>query len=209
LKNPVNPWSLRLILGERSADFTRHFRVPNMPDPQPNDPSSEFLGHMLKNQRSIRNYIFSLHPHAQDLDDLVQQTALTLWREFEKYDSSRDFLPWALRVAYFEVLRLRKTHSRDRLVFTDDFVELVSTEFAEEAATGPRRQALEACLARLDARSREVLLARYSERSTVKGLAVKHRVSSHRLYRLLDSARASLVACVRRQLYLTGDSPSP
>ena len=179
-----------------------------MHDPQSNDPSNQFLSHMLKNQRSIRNYIFSLHPRAQDLDDLMQQTALTLWREFEKFDSTREFLPWALRISYFEVLRLRKKQSRDRLVFSDDFIDLLATEIAEEAAAGPHRQALDVCLAKLDAKSREVLLARYSEDVTVGSLAAKHRVSVHRLYHLLDSARAFLVTCVRRQLYLAEDSPS-
>jgi RNA polymerase sigma-70 factor (ECF subfamily) len=179
-----------------------------MDDPHSNDPSNRFLSHMLKSQRSIRNYIFSLHPHAQDLDDLMQQTALTLWREFGKFDSTREFLPWALRISYFEVLRLRKKQSRDRLVFSEDFVELLSTEFAEEASSVPNRQALDACLAKLDAKSREVLLARYSEKTTVSSLAAKHRVSVHSLYHLLDSTRASLIACVRRQLHMNGDSIS-
>ncbi len=179
-----------------------------MPESPANDPSSEFLGHLLRCQRSIRNYIFSLHPHAQDLDDLVQQTALTLWSEFARFDSSREFLPWALRISYFEVLRLRKKQSRDRLVFSEELIDQLATEFAEESSPVPHQLALDTCLAKLDAKSREVLLARYTEHVTVNSLAAKQRVSVHRLYRLLDSARASLVACVRRQLYLTGDSPS-
>lgn len=177
-----------------------------MPDAPGNDPSSAFLSHMLGNQRAIRNYIFSLHPHAQDLDDLVQQTALTLWREFEKFDVRREFLPWALRVAYFEVLRLRKKKTRDRLVFSDDFIELVASESAENATTELHRQALDICLAKLDTQSREVLLARYAKDVTVCGLAEKHRMSTHRLYHLLDRARASLVACVRHQIQLNGES---
>lgn len=179
-----------------------------MHDPQFNNLSQVFLRHMLKNQRSIRNYIFSIHPHAQDLDDLIQQTALTLWREFDRYDATRDFLPWALRISYFEVLRLRKKQSRDRLVFSDDYIEQVAMEFADEPAASPHRQALELCLAKLDARSREVLLARYSTNLTVKGLAANFHVSTHKLYRMLDSARASLVTCVRRQIHLAGDMPS-
>jgi RNA polymerase sigma-70 factor (ECF subfamily) len=179
-----------------------------MDDPHSNDPSNRFLSHMLKSQRSLRNYIFSLHPRAQDLDDLMQQTALTLWREFDKFDSTREFLPWALRISYFEVLRLRKKQSRDRLVFSEDLIDQLATDAAEDASPVPHRQALDACLAKLDSKSREVLLARYSEHVTVNSLATKQRVSVHRLYRLLDSARASLVACVRRRLYLTGDSSS-
>jgi RNA polymerase sigma-70 factor (ECF subfamily) len=179
-----------------------------MPESPGSDPSSEFLGHMLRNQRSIRNYIFSLHPLAQDLDDLVQQTALTLWREFGRFDTTREFLPWALRISYFEVLRHRKKQSRDRLVFTDEFVGLMANEFAEDRTPGPHRLALDACLARLDPKSREVLLARYGGEITVGSLAGKHRVSVHHLYRLLDQARASLVTCIRRHLHLGGDSHS-
>ncbi|MCU0750449.1 MAG: sigma-70 family RNA polymerase sigma factor [Akkermansiaceae bacterium] len=180
-------------------------RMPGEPE---KDPSSEFLGHMLRSQRSIRNYIFSLHPYAQDLDDLFQQTALTLWREFEKYDATREFLPWALRISYFEVLRLRKKQSRDRLVFSEDFIELMASDCAEDPSIliGPHRHALDTCLAKLDSLSREVLMARYSENATVSSLASIHRISIHRLYRLLDSARASLVACVRRQLHSAGES---
>lgn len=163
---------------------------------------------MLRCQRSVRNYIFSLHPYAQDLDDLFQQTALTLWREFSNYDPSRDFLPWALRISYFEVLRLRKKQSRDRLVFSDDFIELLASDAAEDPAAlvGPHRHALDTCLGKLDSLSREVLMARYSENATVSSLATTHRISIHRLYRMLDSARSSLVACVRRQLHAAGES---
>jgi DNA-directed RNA polymerase specialized sigma24 family protein len=93
-----------------------------MPILPANDSSYEFLSHMQKNQRSIRNYITNIHPHSQDLDDLVQQTALTLWREFEKHDATREFLPWALRIACFEVLRLRKQRSRDRDAFNQGYL---------------------------------------------------------------------------------------
>jgi len=162
---------------------------------------------MQKSERSIRNYLFSLHPRAEDLDDLVQQTALTLWREFDNYDPTRDFLPWALRISYFEVLRLRKKQSRDRLVFSGDVVDQLADDFPEDSA-GPHRQALDACLAKLDPQSREVLLARYSAGATVSALAASRRVSVHRLYRLLDSARATLVSCIHRQIQRDADSPS-
>ena len=171
------------------------------------DPSSDFLGHMLRNQRAIRNYIYSLHPQSQDLDDLVQQTAMTLWREFANYDTTREFLPWALRVSYFEVLRLRKHRSRDRLVFSEEFLEQLADDGAEGADDQtPALQALEACLSKLDARGREVLFARYGSETTVANLAKSKDTSVHGLYRLLEQARASLVTCIRRHLHLANAS---
>jgi RNA polymerase sigma-70 factor (ECF subfamily) len=200
-KNSANIPRIPLILTE--AVTSNHPRVTSqdMNNSPSSDASTRFLGHMLKNQRSIRNYLFSLHPRAQDLDDLVQQTALTLWKGFDRYDTNRDFLPWALRVAYFEVLRMRKKQSRDRLVFSDELLDILALDTPGEPASDPARQALDDCLAKLDTPAREVLLARYSEGSTVNGLAASQRVSVHRLYRMLDSARAALVACVRRQLH--------
>jgi len=179
-----------------------------MPDAPSNDPSDRFIGHMLKNQRSIRNYLFSIHPQPQDLDDLLQQTALTLWREFDKFDATRDFLPWALRVAYFEVLRLRKQRSRDRLVFSEELMELLAEEADVAHEEGPLLIALKSCLAKLDARSREVLMSRYGSETSVANLAASKRVSVHHLYRLLDQARNSMVICMRRHLQLSGGDPS-
>ena len=49
-------------------------------------------------------------------------------------------------------------------------------------------------------------MARYGSGDTIQSLAAKHRVNAHRLYRLLDNARASLVACIRRQMHIDGDS---
>jgi RNA polymerase sigma-70 factor (ECF subfamily) len=172
----------------------------------PTDLTSEFLGHMLKAQRGIRNYLFSLHPCAQDLDDLMQQTALTLWREFERFDRTREFLPWALRIGYFEVLRLRKQRSRERLVFSDELIELLAAEDLSEAAARPERLALDACLAKLTTHDREVLLACYGKGRSVAELADRHHISIHKLYRQLDRARRLIVTCVRRHLYL-GDDP--
>jgi RNA polymerase sigma-70 factor (ECF subfamily) len=181
---------------------------PQMSIPPANDSSNEFLSHMLKSQRSIRNYIFSIHPHAQDLDDLIQQTALTLWREFEKYDTSREFLPWALRVAYFEVLRLRKHRSRDRLVFSEELLEILAEEADSASDDAPMLEAIKSCLAKLDAAHREVLLARYGSETTVSDLAARKRTKAHQLYRLLDQARSSIIICVRRHLHFSGGTPS-
>lgn len=172
-----------------------------MSSSSPPDRSTEFLGHMLKSQRAIRNYLYSLHPRADDLDDLVQQTALILWRDFDKFDSTREFLPWALRVSYFEVLRLRKKQSRERLVFSNKIIEILVGESPGENDPLPTRQALDQCLAKLDPDSRAVLMARYGgEHDSVVELAGKKGVNVHRLYRVLEKARGSVVTCIRRSL---------
>jgi RNA polymerase sigma-70 factor (ECF subfamily) len=164
----------------------------------------DFLALMLSNQQSIRNFIYSIHPDSGDLDDIMQDTAVSLWEKFDTYDRAREFLPWAMRLAYFEVLRLRKKRSRDRLVFSEQLVEVLAGEAPEAEVAEPVRQALDACLCRLDARARAVVEARYGRGTSISDLAAARNESVHRLYRMLEKVRAMLVTCVRRQLASEG-----
>lgn len=168
--------------------------------PASTEPNREFIELLLPNQRAIRNFLYSIHPQAQDLDDIMQDTCLSLWSKFETFDRSREFLPWAMRLAYFEVLRFRKNRSRDRLVFSDEMVAQLAEETVEMPGTNAVLDALTSCLGKLDESARRVLDARYSGGTSIQDLAQVRQESPHRLYRQLEKARAALVACVRSRL---------
>lgn len=170
----------------------------------PSEDNRDFLALLMPNQRSIRSFIYSIHPEAGDLDDLMQDTAISLWEKFETYDRTREFLPWAMRLAYFEVLRLRKKRSRDRLVFSDELVEALAGEATDAPSADGVRQALDACLCLLDARARDVIDARYARGTSITDLAASRKESVHRLYRLLEKVRGILIACVRQRLAAEG-----
>jgi RNA polymerase sigma-70 factor (ECF subfamily) len=176
---------------------------------EPSEPNREFIELLLPNQRALRNFIFSIHPQAQDLDDLMQETCLSLWHKFGTFDPTREFLPWANRLAYFEVLRFRKDRSRSRLVFSDQMVEQLAEEAVHPTGEDRLREALGACLGKLDDKARKVLEARYSQGASIQDLAAARNESPHRLYRILEKSRAALVACVRRQLRQQQDLPFP
>lgn len=168
------------------------------------DPASSFIPLIMSCQRELRNYIFSLHPHAEDLDDIFQETSLKLWNVFSEYDAQRPFLPWALRIAYFQVLKFRKDRSRDRLVFSDDLVELLAGEAQLETQGDVLSSVLNDCLDKLTPRARDVLLSRYSQKTNIATLAQNSRQSVHALYRLLEKSRIQVVSCMKHQLESQG-----
>jgi RNA polymerase sigma-70 factor (ECF subfamily) len=168
------------------------------------EPNRDFLAYLLPNQQAIRNFIYSIHPDAGDLDDIMQDTAVSLWEKFETFDHDRKFLPWAMRLAYFEVLRFRKKRSRDRLVFSAELVDMLAAESSDNDIAEPTRLALESCLCRLDPRSRAVIEARYGRGASISELASTRQESVHRLYRLLEKVRSMLVSCVRQKLASEG-----
>ena len=53
-----------------------------------------------ESQSVVASYIFSLVRDFHLAEDILQQVAVVLVREFEKYDPSRPFLPWTMGIAY-------------------------------------------------------------------------------------------------------------
>src|SRR3954470_21953042 len=58
-----------------------------------------FLSLFLRSEREIFRYVAALVPNVADAEDIVQQTALSLWEKFDAYDSNQPFTPWACRFA--------------------------------------------------------------------------------------------------------------
>ena len=135
----------------------------------------------------------------------MQDTATILWKKFSDYDTSRPFLPWAMRFAYFEVLKLRRKKGRNRLVFSDELMEKLADEYPiEEPLLTSRRKALDICLNRLTDTDRQLIRDRYSTGRTIQNLAASLGRAPHKLYYSLEKVRAGLMNCIEKRLIREG-----
>ncbi len=92
-----------------------------------------FIRLLGQSHRSLHLYVMSLVPNRSDAEDVLQQTNLVLWREFPQFQPGTNFAAWACRVAFNQVLAWRKRRQRDRLVFSEAFLEAVSAEVTADA----------------------------------------------------------------------------
>ena len=77
----------------------------------------QFVELFVRNQNRIYRFIMTLIPNRTDADDLFQQTSLTLWKTWARYDSRQDFVKWACGIAHNEVRNhLRKVRGRNVLL---------------------------------------------------------------------------------------------
>jgi RNA polymerase sigma-70 factor, ECF subfamily len=161
----------------------------------------EFARLLVSNDRELRRYIAMLVPRRDCVEEILQQTAAVLWEKFAEYDRKREFLPWAIRFAYFEVLNFRKNLARSRFVYSDEVLNALA-QTREEISTElqHRRLALQHCLGKLPTEDRSLPERRYSDSSTVKALADETGRTVKALYRRLDRIRESIVACVNQRL---------
>jgi RNA polymerase sigma-70 factor (ECF subfamily) len=169
--------------------------------PGPADRTEEFVRLLGQNQRRLFHYVLCLVPNRDDAEEVLQETNLVLWREFDRFQSGTNFAAWACRVAFHQVLAWRKRRQRDRLQFSDAFLEAVAAE-VEAAADHleERAEALAACVAKLPPAQRELLQMRYSENHAIETIALRAGRSAEAVYRALSRVRQALYECVNRTL---------
>ncbi|MFK7819197.1 MAG: sigma-70 family RNA polymerase sigma factor [Planctomycetaceae bacterium] len=165
------------------------------------DSGTEFVRLWTQHQNEVRRYVFMLLPRKADADDVLQETSASLWSKFAEYDSSKPFVAWAVRFARIEVLRFRQKQSREKLVFSDEVLELLcETVIGETSMLEKRRRALDGCLQKLNNDERQVLLARYASRTTIRERAEREGVSVHKLYYVVEKLRGRLLECINSTL---------
>ncbi|MEM6278742.1 MAG: sigma-70 family RNA polymerase sigma factor [Verrucomicrobiota bacterium] len=173
------------------------------------DRHDEFMMLFLENQPRIYGYIRSLLFQKADADDVMQETASVLWRKFDDFERGTQFDRWALRTAYHQVRYFRQKKAREskRLQFSDDLVELLSTDVVPILdSTEDAAAALESCLRKLAEKDRQLIALRYEEGGTNRAVARTVGKSESVVSRNLSRIYESLMRCIAMKLKL--ESPA-
>ncbi|QDU75949.1 ECF RNA polymerase sigma factor SigH [Bremerella volcania] len=176
-----------------------------MPSPPggPTTRDEEFVQLFTLNQHQIYIYLVSLVHDQNSADDIFQETMLVLWREFERFESGTNFMAWSCTVALNQVRAWRKKQQRDRLQFSDEFLDALSQELDSSADYLKKRyELLHDCIAKLPQHHRQLIAYRYSSGHAINEIAEQTQRSIDAVYRLLSRIRRSLQDCVTDQLIL-------
>ena len=161
----------------------------------------QFIRLMTKYERMVYGYILSLVPNWADADEILQETNIRLWEEFEKFQAGTNFAAWAIRVAHFQILTWRKKVSRSRLVFDQRVVDALAAEPCwTDDEFEARQQALADCVSELPVKSRELLRHCYVNGAKAKDVAVVMKRTPASVYKALERIRIVLHACIQRKL---------
>ncbi len=165
------------------------------------DRTSEFVALFAAHDRGIYKYLLTLLAHSQDTQEVFQETSVTLWQKFEEYQPGSNFFAWACRVAYFEVLKYRQTHRRDRLRFNDDLLGTLAEErSAAEGLFHVHRSLLPGCMEKLPPKDRELVEFRYAGEETVLEIAQRTGRQANTLYKALERIRHTLLKCIEENM---------
>ena len=164
-------------------------------------PDDRFITVLLANQSRVYRFLFTLVPRREDVEDLFQQTCLTLWQERAKFDPEKgDFASWACAIAQNHVRNFRRREATRQALLSEEVAELLMAtreaggRFSEEC-----HLALQHCLNRLPPHQMALVEESYRE-GTLKSTAAAAGRSVNALYKSLRRIRAILHDCMLRVL---------
>lgn len=168
----------------------------------------DFVRMFTRHEPQLRAFVRSLLPAWNDVDEVMQETSLVLWRKWNDFDPDSDFMKWGCVVARFEVLKHRRRMARDRHVFAADLIELLAEEGSDELESlHAQRKALEHCLKELPENQRRLVMTAYAPGRTIKEAASEAGKSATALYKTLNRIRTALLECVTSAISKEGFSP--
>jgi len=169
------------------------------------DRQEEFLKLLFGCELDIRAFIGSVVRDAHDSDDLFQEVALILWKEFSRYDRGRSFGAWARGIASVKLMQRWDQTKRLPVVMPPETIQAIASAFDRtEDQSSRKAEALERCLEQLPEKSRHLLALRYERSLKVEQIAHDLQATLDAVYQSLSRLRASLQDCINRRLSAGG-----
>ncbi len=163
--------------------------------------TAEFVQLLKQHDRRVSAYVYSLVLDWNDAEDIVQETSVRLWEQFDEYRVDEDFGAWACTIARYMVMAYRKRAQRDRLQFSQDVVEAIGTEFDSASEESDRRlRALAECVGKLNDSARDLLQHCYYDGKKIKEVAEQLGRSLNGTYLALSRIRRTLHDCIETTL---------
>jgi RNA polymerase sigma-70 factor (ECF subfamily) len=193
---------MRALLGEADLLAT-NARLHIAPSTVAGEDPERFVRLFVEGQREILRYILRLVPDIDDAHEILQDTAVDLWRKFDRYDPELAFAPWACGFAFRRVLKHREQSARRVKFLSIESLTLIADETSEkDGILDDRRRALERCLEQLPDDDRVVVEHRYRGQMSVAQIAEITGRNTSALYKALERIRARLFDCVNRRLHM-------
>jgi RNA polymerase sigma-70 factor (ECF subfamily) len=158
-------------------------------------------------QPAVAGYVHALVGDRAAAEDIVQETSIVLFRRFAEYQQDRPFIAWAMGIAKFQVLGMRRDDARSRVIFDDDLLARFTESWAELAPQASERSlVLQECIEQLASHARRLVRMRYFDDQTAEQIAVRLGGTGAAVRVAIQRIRRQLRDCVDRKLRVEGEA---
>jgi len=161
----------------------------------------QFTIQLTAHRRQLYAFIYSLLTDHADAEDVYQRCSMIMWEKFDQFDSTCDFLPWAMGIAFYEVKNFLRVSSRDRHRFSEQLLnQLFERMSYQKSDHSTQMLSLEKCLKSLRQKDLWLVEQVYWERRKCSAVAEELGMKINALYDRVGRIRSQLKDCVRRRV---------
>ncbi|WP_437206963.1 sigma-70 family RNA polymerase sigma factor [Planctomicrobium sp. SH664] len=166
-----------------------------------NSHREEFLRQLVRHERLLHAYIFSLVLDWALAEEILQETYVRLLQRIDEWDSTRDLYAWACGFAHYQVLNHRNRMRRERMRFSDASMDQIAVmQKAKSDQLKLRLEAIEHCMEQLAPPHRNLLELAYGGELSIEQVAWKLGRTVVSTYQALTRVRRLLRQCVERAI---------
>jgi RNA polymerase sigma-70 factor (ECF subfamily) len=119
---------------------------------------TDFIKLLTAYEVRLRAFALSIVPHWADAEEVLQEAHLVMWRKFGQFEPGTNFFAWGCRIIHLTAKDFRKRQSRGKVLFGDEFMELIKEQTVQmETRLAEREQLLNECVSHLKERQRRML----------------------------------------------------
>lgn len=134
------------------------------------------------------------------VDDLVQETFLTVIRKQNSFEVGTNFRAWVFAIARFKLLGISRRPSNSEVCLSETVLETILHEEPPETGWDERLDFLTRCLKKLSPRAREVIKLRYFSDLDPPEIAKSISWSVGSVNVALTRARQVLARCISAEV---------
>lgn len=165
------------------------------------DQERHFTTLLSTHRRQLYAFIYSLLADHADAEDVYQCCSMIMWNKFDQFDTTCDFLPWAMGIAFYEVKNFLRVSARDPHHFSEQLLnQLFERLKTQKDDYNTQILSLEKCLKLLCQKDLQLVEQVYWEQRKCVSLAREMGLKASILYDRIGRIRDQLRKCVLRRV---------
>jgi RNA polymerase sigma-70 factor, ECF subfamily len=164
----------------------------------------------VRHQNELRGVLLAILPDFSALDDVLQETFLTVSRKAAEFRPESNFAAWAAAIARIHAMDRRRQQGRWVTGLSEEVIDQLyahPSALVEPQLADRELAALDRCLEALAPQARRAVELRYRDGHKPAEVARRLGWTGEAIYVALSRARAALRECVARRLAAGGGIP--
>lgn len=164
------------------------------------DAHEQFTRLLLESEPVMMRSVLVIVPNQSDAREIMQETAVALWRRFDSYDPARPFINWAMGFSRIHTRRFLARQQK-RATLTSEAAKVLEQEMERHPESNKAiSQHLAHCLEKLPDQQQRLIQGYYHDDRSPQWLSRKEGRTVEAIYKAIQRTRQDLQKCIEKKL---------